>query len=314
MHTVVTGGAGFIGSHVVEQLLADGHQVTVVDNWVSGKRENLPRHRQLKILSDNVLGWNAQDFHQPVDSVVHLAATPSVFSSWEAPMATHKNNLSTVVSVLQLCHKLKASRLVFASSAAVYGNPVQLPIAETHPTLPISPYGLQKLTAERYIQLFAEAMEISAVSLRFFNVFGPRQRPDSHYAGVISILTRLMAENQPITLYGDGWQTRDFIYVKDVAGAIATALTVPLATGQCLTCNVGTGQSTTLIDLVDTLANCFPRWQHALRFSPARPGDIQHSTAQITILSEQLGFSPQWSLRDGLTRLVQETYWKSCAA
>lgn len=305
MHFLVTGGAGFIGSHVARQLLLEGHDVTVIDNLKTGRLSNLPTHSHLRIISKNVLDCQPQDFVQPVHGIAHLAATPSVTESWLYPLEAHHNNLSTTIAVLLLCKALGISRLVFASSAAVYGNTTESSISEIHPTVPISPYGLQKLVSEQYINLLASSAGLSFVALRMFNVFGPGQRIDSPYSGVISIFTAAMQKNRPIKIYGDGSQTRDFVYVEDIASAFESALITPLPTGSCITCNLGTGQGTSLLQLVGILKSCFPYWRAGVDFAHSRAGDIQHSQADISQASYFLNFRPQWSVDSGIRRLVQ---------
>lgn len=305
MHFIVTGGAGFIGSHLTEQLLAEGHNVTVVDNLTTGRLENLLEHPRLNLVIKNVLECQAEDFTQPIDGIAHLAATPSVTQSWNEPLESHHNNLSAIIAVLLLCQALNIPRLVFASSAAVYGNKSQLPIKEEQQTAPISPYGLQKLVSEQYANLFAQNLGISFIALRLFNVFGPRQDPNSPYSGVISIFSKAIQNGLPITIYGDGSQTRDFIYVKDVAVAFTKALTIPLPKSFCLSCNVGTSQRTSLLELVDILKNCCHQSNSKINFTTARPGDIQDSQADITKLISLLDFQPQWSVASGLRLLVE---------
>jgi len=305
MHFIVTGGAGFIGSHVTEQLLSEDHYVTVVDNLTTGNLNNLPEHPRLKFLEKDILACQPEDFSTPIDGIAHLAATPSVTESWLQPLASHHNNLSATIAVIELCQALEIPRLVFTSSAAVYGNPVQLPITETHPTSPISPYGLQKLVSEQYASLFAQQFGFSMVALRLFNVFGPRQAPNSQYSGVISIFVNAMRQGLPITIYGDGTQTRDFVYVKNVANAFAKALITSLTYGSCIVANVGTGKSISLVELVDILKTCFPQWQSELKFAPARPGDIKDSQADISTASTHLDFTSQWSVESGLQYLIE---------
>ena len=305
MHFIVTGGAGFIGSHVTEQLLSSGHSVTVVDNLMTGSLQNLPDHPCLKLLQTDVSTCQPEDFTDQIDGIAHLAATPSVTESWLRPLEVHHNNLSTMIAVIQLCQALNIPRLVFASSAAVYGMQKRLPISEEQDACPISPYGLQKLVSEQYASLFALKLGFSFVALRMFNVFGPRQVPSSQYSGVISIFVAAMQQGLPITIYGDGTQTRDFIYVKDVAIAFAKALTTSLASGECLTCNLGTGKSTSLVQLVDILKACFPRWKAETRFASPRPGDIQHSQADISKISSLLSFTPQWSVQDCIPLFIE---------
>lgn len=305
MNFLITGGAGFIGSHVTEKLLTTGHSVTVVDNLATGSVQNLPNHPQLRWLSKDIFECRPTDFDDRFDGVAHLAATPSVTRSWENPLICHNNNISATVAVLQLCQNLKIPRLVFASSAAVYGNPQQVSIAESSSTAPISPYGLHKLVGEQYLNLFAQQFGWSAVNLRLFNVFGPRQDPSSPYSGVISIFIKAMQQSLPISIYGDGTQTRDFIYVQDVATAFVKALTVPLEAGACITCNVGTGQSVSLLELVQSLNHCFPDWASNIRFQPARLGDIQHSLADISKAAFYLSFQPEWTLQSGLKDFIK---------
>jgi UDP-glucose 4-epimerase len=305
MHFIVTGGAGFIGSHLTEQLLTEGHTVTVVDNLATGRLENLPQNPRLKLLLKNVLYCQPEDFTEPIDGIAHLAATPSVTESWDTPLESHHNNLSAIIAVLLLCQALNIPRLVFASSAAVYGNKTQLPIKEEQQTAPISPYGLQKLVSEQYAHLFAENLGISFTALRLFNVFGPRQDPNSPYSGVISIFSKAIQNGLPLKIYGDGSQTRDFIYVKDVAVAFTKALTIPLSKGFCLSCNVGSGQRTSLLELVDILQNCCHQSNSKIHFTATRSGDIQDSQADITKLISLLDFKPQWSVASGIRLLVE---------
>ena len=306
MNFVITGGAGFIGSHVTEKLLLEGHYVTVVDNLTTGRQNNLPNSTKLKLLKKDILHCCSEDFVRPVHGIAHLAATASISSSWIEPVNAHHNNLSTTIAVIQLCQSLKIPRLVFTSSAAVYGQPNELPLEEIHPTVPLSPYGLHKRFGEQYVSLFSEQYGFSAVVLRLFNVFGSRQDSDSPYSGVISIFASAMRNNSPITIYGDGTQTRDFIYVKDVAKAFYQALTVPLNSGACLTCNIGTGRPTSLLQLIEALKGFFLQWNSSINFDTPRTGDIQHSWAQIDRAFQKLEFYPQWSLQSGLSAYLKQ--------
>ncbi len=304
MNFLVTGGAGFIGSHLTEQLLSEGHRVIVVDNLTTGRLENLPKHPRLTFLQKDILICQPEDFTLKIDGIAHLAAISSVTESLYRPLEAHHNNLSATLAVIQLCQALTIPKLVFASSASVYGNLTQLPISEEQKTFPLSPYGLQKLVSEQYASMFAKQLGFSFVGLRIFNVFGHRQVPDSSYSGVISRFVDIMQRGLPITIYGDGNQTRDFIYVKDVVKAFSQALKANITPGSSLICNLGTGKSTSLVQLIDILKNHFPQWQSEINFVSPRLGDIQHSQADISRISSCLDFHPQWSAESAINFFI----------
>lgn len=304
MHYIVTGGAGFIGSYLVEELLSQNHKVTVIDNLNTGKLENLPVHPQLQFINKDLNICTAKDFPEAIDGIAHLAAIPSVNESWSQPLNSHHQNISNFVKVIELCKALQIPKLVFASSAAVYGKQSDLPITESSSCEPLSPYGLQKLTCEKYGVLFSQKMNFSFVALRLFNVFGLRQLPDSPYSGVISIFSDAIKHNQPITIYGDGNQTRDFIYVTDVAIAFSKALTISTLPNSSLICNIGTGKSQSLLDLLNVLKTISPQWQQPVKFKTARSGDIRHSQALITKAFDQLNFKSNVSFTKGIKLLV----------
>lgn len=304
MHFLITGGAGFIGSHLIESLIADHHKVTVVDNFSTGRLENLFANPHLKFIAKDILTCQPEDFSEPIDGIAHLAATASVPTSWSNPLSAHHNNLSATVWVIELCQRLNIPRFVYTSSAAVYGDQPHLPITEDRPTNPIAPYGWQKLFSEQYASLFAQKIGFSFVGLRLFNVFGPRQLPDSSYSGVISIFSKSLSQNSPITIYGNGQQIRDFVYVKDVAWALKQALTVSREPSSSLVCNIGSGKAITLLDLVQTLRICFPNWNQNIQFQSERPGDIKKSQASIQKAQDLLSYNPQWNIESGLKELV----------
>jgi len=307
MRLLVTGGAGFIGSHFVDHVVGLGGQVVVVDDLSSGRVDNLPTHRSVEFVKKNFRTCEARHFTGSFDALVHLAALPSVVTSWEQPMQAHESNLSLTLHAITLARELQIKRVVFASSAAVYGKAVEVPTKESSQLSPSSPYGLQKQTSERYGQLFAEALGLSFVSLRFFNVFGPRQSPSSPYSGVISQFLAAMRKGLPVNITGDGEQTRDFIYVKDVAAALQAAVTKISNAIPWLVLNIGTGVPTSILKLRREMIQFFPDADEVPIFMPITPGDIWHSAACITEATEVLGFSPRYSLKDGLAELFQDS-------
>lgn len=301
-HYLITGGAGFIGSHLVEWLLAAGHRLTVVDDFSTGSQDNLPAHPELAIVAHDLLALTREHLAGPFAAVAHLAALPSVNDSWTQLAKAHAINLTGTVRVIELAQQLKIPRLVFASSAAVYGDTDVVPIEEMQRLRPTSPYGLQKKSSEEYGQLFA-GRNFSFVALRFFNVFGPRQVANSPYSGVITKFVQAMRENEPVTIFGTGGQTRDFVYVKDVASGIARALEVP-GLDPFTVCNLGRGSAVSIRQLATTLRAFFPDWKKPLRDAPARLGDIVHSVADISVAQRLLSYRPRYTLESGLAEML----------
>jgi UDP-glucose 4-epimerase len=307
MRILVTGGAGFIGSHFVDLVVGLGGQVVVVDDLSSGTADNLPTHRSVEFVKKNFRTCEARDFVGSFDAIVHLAALPSVATSWEQPMQAHELNLSLTLHAITLASELRIKRIVFASSAAVYGKTTDVPTKESSQTSPSSPYGLQKLTSERYGQLFAGALGLSFVGLRFFNVFGPRQSSSSPYSGVISKFLTATQKGLSVNITGDGEQTRDFIYVKDAAAALQSAVTKVPNEVPWLVLNIGTGVPTSILKLRREMIRFFPDADKVPIFLPTVSGDIRHSAACITAATEVLGFSPRYSLQNGLAELLQDS-------
>ncbi len=297
---VVTGGAGFIGSHLVEELCARGERVLVIDDLSAGRIENLPQSPLVRVLKKNVLDVTPADVPERIRGIAHLAATPSVTTSWDRLLACHQNNLTTVLHVLDLATQRSIPRLVFSSSAAVYGAQTVMPVREDAPLGPQSPYGAQKLMGEEYLSLFCRERRLSAFSLRFFNVYGARQDPTSPYSGVISVFRDRMRQGKDLTIFGDGLQTRDFIAVKDVARAVSLALRTPAAPGEHHRMNIGTAVGRTLLELVDALRLQFPHWQGKVHHAPERTGDIRHSVADVSRATAKLGFKTEVNFADGL--------------
>lgn len=298
---LVTGGAGFIGSHSVELLLAKGYRVRVLDNLSSGSLSNLPlQDRRLEFVQGDIRDASIMTYAmQGISHCLHLAAQVSVVRSVEDPATSASHNILGTLNVMHAATSMGVERLVYASSAAIYGIPKQLPIRETATPRPLSPYGLEKWADERYAALMQTSHGLSSLGLRYFNVYGPRQDPQSPYAGVIArFLDALLLGRSPL-IYGDGRQTRDFIYVKDVARANVAALE---ATRQGV-CNVATGQRTNLLDLLDKLG-MLTHCHLPVHFSPARQEDIRDSCGKTHRLEQWLGMQAEWSLADGLAALV----------
>ncbi len=306
---LVTGGAGFIGSHLVEAWAADGAEVRVLDNLSSGRAENLAgtRGRVDLIVGDVRSPDQLAAAMSGVQIVVHLAALVSVADSVERPADNYEINVQGTVRVLEAARAAGVRRVVLASSAAVYGNEPTLPKREDMPAAPASPYAAAKLADEYIARVHAELYGLETVSLRFFNVYGPRQDPSSPYSGVISRFTDALARGEAPRVFGDGLQTRDFIFVRDVVSAIRQAATSP-AVGRGEVFNVGTGRASSLLDVLralEPLVGDMP----APVFEPPRPGDVRHSVADISRIRECLGFEPSVPLASGLAEL-----WRSCVA
>ena len=300
---LVTGGAGFIGSHSVEALLNAGFRVTVLDDFSSGRRENLPSHPRLDVIPGDIRDAATVAAAMPgITRVLHLAAQVSVTASVADPVVSASRNFTGFLNVLDAARRAKVSRFVYASSAAVYGTPEQLPLDESSLVAPLSPYGLEKSINDQYAALFARLYGISCLGLRYFNVYGPRQDPSSPYAGVISIFAERAQAGKPLTIFGDGGQTRDFIYVGDVARTNAAALQ-GTETGLC---NVATGVSVTLLDLVNAIEANLDR-SIAVQFAPARDGDIRLSASRNERLVAKLGVSGFTPLKAGLKALLDVT-------
>jgi UDP-glucose 4-epimerase len=307
MRLLITGGAGFIGSHFVDLVVGLGGQALVIDDLSGGSIDNLPIDPSVEIIRKDFRTCEARDFRGSFDALVHLAALPAVALSWKQPMRAHESNLSLTLHAITLANELRIRRIVFASSAAVYGDTTEVPIKESSRTNPSSPYGLQKLTGERYGQLFARPLGLSFVSLRFFNVFGPRQSPSSPYSGVISKFRAAMQNGVSVNITGDGEQTRDFIYVKDAAAALYAAVTKVSNDIPWLVLNIGTGVPISILQLRREMARLFPLADKPPTFLPSMEGDIRRSTAETAAAIETLGFCPRYSLQEGLAELVQSS-------
>ncbi|MFT7461700.1 MAG: UDP-glucose 4-epimerase [Pseudohongiellaceae bacterium] len=298
---LVTGGAGFIGSHIAEALLARGDQVVVVDDFSSGYQANLPEGVQL-VRGDLADLEVARAAVKGCDQVVHCAAQPSVIKSVEDPITSNRCNLGSATSLVVAAREAGVQRIVYSGSSAVYGDRVEGSASEDAREAPVSPYGMNKLAAEQLFRMCPELFGIDTVCLRYFNVFGPRQDPSSPYSGVISIFVmRALAGKSPM-IYGDGLQTRDFTYVSDIVSANLAALDVPSGDGKVV--NVGGGVGISLMEVWNTIREVCGRPELEADHGEARLGDIVHSRAAVEVAHSTLGFSTQVSLADGLSSTV----------
>jgi nucleoside-diphosphate-sugar epimerase len=300
---VVTGGAGFIGSHMVEALLGRGHTVRVVDSLVTGSRANMASFvdRIEFIEGDLAEIAVARRAVDGMEFVLHQAAIPSVPRSVAEPERCHRANVDGTLNVLLASRDAGIRRLVFAGSSSVYGNSATLPKREDMPPKPLSPYALHKLVGEQYAQLFTSLYGLETVTTRYFNVFGPRQDPSSPYSGVISLFIRALVDGRAATIYGDGEQTRDFTYVANVVDGVLKACDAPGAAGKIF--NVATGGRISLNHLYRALQELTGR-QIAATYAPTRVGDVRDSQADITAAREVLGFTPTVTFEDGLAKTL----------
>ena len=306
MKALVTGGAGFIGSHLVERMLGLGHEVRVLDNFSTGKRANLEpcaaHEGRLEVIEGDIRdGRRVRELALGCDVVFHEAAIVSVPYSVDHPQETHDVNLQGTLNVLEAARQARVGRLVFASSAAVYGDAPGLPKHEGMLPAPIAPYALEKLASEHYLAIFARLYGVETVALRYFNVFGPRQDPSSPYSGVISVFASRARRAEPLTIFGDGQAYRDFIYVKDVVEANLLAAQTPGISGHVF--NVARGEKTTLLALVKMIGRVVGR-ELEVRHAAPRAGDIAESVADITRAKRELGYVPKVAVEEGLRRLL----------
>ena len=300
---LVTGGAGFIGSHVVQTLLARGQSVRIADDFSSGLRENVPSSLTADLvegdLSDPAVAARAV---AGCKYVIHLAAIPSVPRSVKDPVRSHRANVEGTLNMLVAARDAHVKRLVFAGSSSAYGDTPTLPKHEGMPSNPQSPYALQKVIGEQYCQMFTRLYGLETVTTRYFNVFGPRQQPGSPYSGVISLFIEAVVEGRVPTIYGDGGQTRDFTFVSDVVEGILRACEAPDVAGEII--NVAAGRRVSLLELLETLQDIAGR-RVTPAFAEPRAGDVRDSQADITKAQRLLDFKVQVPFRDGLEQTVE---------
>ena len=305
MKYLVTGGAGFIGSHIVEALFKQEHEIIILDNLFSGNIENIQPFLQKKNVefvkgSITDLPLLRKTF-KGVDGIFHEAAIASVHQSVLNPLNTHDVNSTGTLHVLLAAEECGVKKVILASSAAIYGDHPLLPKREDMIPMPLSPYAVSKLTGEYYCAVFSQLYGIQTVSLRYFNVFGPRQDPSSEYSGVISKFIAQVKQNKPITIFGNGEQSRDFVFVSDVVSANISAM----ESGVQGVFNIGCGEQTSLNELADLVKNIAGN-DVPILYEPPRDGDIKKSFADISRAREMLGYEPEYTVREGLERTVSQ--------
>ncbi len=309
MKALVTGGAGFIGSHMAEGLLAGGHEVMVIDNESTGYRENVPPGATYLKGDVTRIEELSRAFVEGLDVVFHIAGQASTIRSFDDPAADLKTNVNGTLNVLQLCLEHRVPRLLYASSMTTYGHPRALPIGEGTPLSPVSYYGVSKMAAERYVHSTAARedldFEFHATSFRMFNVYGQRQSLTNPYQGVVAIFIASALEGRPITIFGDGLQSRDFVHVSDVVEAWLSALDNPAAHEQIF--NLGCGSRLSVNELVDVvLGNCGrSRADLEVRYEPVRQGDQRHMQADISRAESLLDWRPRVSFASGMAQTIK---------
>jgi nucleoside-diphosphate-sugar epimerase len=305
MKYLVTGGAGFIGSNIVKELLRQGQEVRVLDNFATGKRENiLPLLKNSKL---TLIEGDLRSFHiaraavKGVDYILHQGALPSVPRSINDPITSNDVNVLGTLNILEAAKEFGVKRVVCASSSSIYGNSETLPKVETMPVNPMSPYALTKYAQERYCQIFHQLYGLETVSLRYFNVFGPNQDPTSQYSAVIPKFIRLIQQEREPIIYGDGLQSRDFTFVENNVWANIQACTAEKAAGEVI--NIACGERYTLLDLVRMINEIMGKNVEP-RFEPERPGDVKHSLAGIEKARQLLGYEVRVDFKTGLERTI----------
>jgi UDP-glucose 4-epimerase len=301
---VVTGGAGFIGSHIVEDLVLRNEKVSIIDNFSTGKRENakLFEGKAEIIDADLADAKNLAQILKGADYVIHQAAIPSVPKSIIDPVKSHNANVNATLQLLVACREAGVKRVVYASSSSLYGDSPSLPKHEGMMPNPLSPYGAQKLFAEMYCQVFTKAYGLETVSLRYFNVFGPRQDATSQYSGVLALFIPAVLQGRRPTIYGDGEQSRDFTYVKNVVEANLLACTAPGIGGQVF--NIACGDRITVNSMLKQI-NKITGKDISPVYADARAGDIKHSQADITLAKERMGYQGTVSFEEGLRHTIE---------
>jgi nucleoside-diphosphate-sugar epimerase len=299
---LVTGGAGFIGSHLAEELVRRGQTVRVADSLITGKKSNLDHIPGVEFLEGDLADMAvAERAVRGMEYVLHQAAIPSVPRSVKDPITSNRANITASLNVLVAARDAGVKRIVYAGSSSAYGNTPTLPKREDMPTAPLSPYALQKLVVEQYCQMFTRLYGLETVTIRYFNVFGPRQDPGSPYSGVISLFSAALLERRQPTIYGDGGQTRDFTYVANVVDGVLRACEAPKASGEVI--NVACGARISLNELLASMNTIIGTDLRAL-YAAEREGDVRDSLADIAKARRLLGYEPSVMLDEGLRRTL----------
>lgn len=298
---LVTGGAGFIGSHLAHALTARGHSVRILDDLSTGRLDNVPAEAEF-VRGDVADSGTAEAAVRGCDVVLHQAAIASVPLSISEPRASHAANLNGTFNILMAARDANVRRVIFAASSAAYGDDPVLPKVEHMPALPRSPYALQKYSGEEYCKLFYRLYGLETVALRYFNVFGPRQDPSSPYSGVLSLFIKAALAGSAATIYGDGGQTRDFVYIDNVVDGVLSSVEAQGAAGEVI--NLATGFGVSLNDAWAALGDILGSLPAPV-YEATRAGDIRHSVADIAKAADLLGYRPRISFADGLRRTVE---------
>ena len=300
---LVTGGAGFIGSHITEELIRRGEDVVILDNMYSGRQVNLEANPKAVFVEGSIMDTEVLDSictEYNIEGIFHLAAVASVQKSIENPALVHEVNVTGTLNVLEAARKHGVSKVVLSASAAAYGDNPVFPKREDMLPEPLSPYAVSKIASEMYCKTYAELYNMQTISLRYFNVFGPRQDPNGEYAAVIPKFTEKICAGESPTVFGDGKQTRDFVYVKDVARANILAMDSDISG----LFNIGTGIQTSLNNLAKMIMDA-AEISVDMKYEPAREGDVRHSVADISKAKSELGYKPEWELTDGIKETVE---------
>jgi UDP-glucose 4-epimerase len=309
MRILVTGGAGFIGSHMADRLTADRHEVVVYDNLATGLRENVPP--AARFIKGDVSETHELDraFSGGLDAVFHIAGQVSLIRSYTDPVVDLRTNVQGTLNILTLCVKHRVPRLLYASSMTVYSGNASLPTAEDSPCEPTSYYGITKLAGERYVHVTAERRDLDfpfqITAFRMYNVYGPRQALNNPYQGVLGIFLGNLMRGEPITIFGDGEQSRDFIYIRDIVDAWASALNNPASYGKSI--NLGSGKRLSINCVADAVLSAFNRTRadHPVNNAPGRSGEQRHVEADVTLARQLLGWQPRVSFESGLAETLQ---------